>query len=50
MDEQTYLLITEAINWLKNPCVIDAVKIQKALSALKSVSEIKPYYNSMYIE
>lgn len=48
MEERTYQLIIEAVNWLKNPCVVDEVKIQEALNALKSIPEIKWYYIQMY--
>lgn len=49
MEDRTYQLITEAVNWLKNPCVIDEVKIRETLNALISIPEIKWYYNQMYV-
>lgn len=48
MNDKTYELITEAVNWLKNPCVVDDVKVQEALKALKYIPEIKWYCKEMY--
>ncbi len=42
--------ITEAINWLKNPCIIDEYKIEKAIESLRQIKSIKEYYNGMYKE
>jgi len=48
MEERTYSLICNAINWLKNPCATDEVKIQEALDSLKSIPEMKWFYSQLY--
>lgn len=48
MENNTYMSITEAINWLKNPCLTDNQKIEFALNTLKNIPEMKWYYSHVY--
>ena len=48
MEDNTFMLLAEAINWLKNPCINDKQKIELSLNALKNVPEMKRYYDLMY--
>ena len=34
MDEKVYNLLQEAFNWLRNPCVINEYKIDRAIACL----------------